>query len=146
MILLYFPLCLSSPHAACNTSSFLHSFCFTSQTLYFLVTVKYSFCTHLQPLLPFPLLLLCCSDGESLRCPSQCCRFIGRDKSSPTVAAVSVHQTCCQSAKQQAALAESINPISVKTNQGPSYIHPPGVNAPSPSCLFQHMLGALYEE
>lgn len=76
----------------------------------------------------------------------RCSRFIVHDKSSPTVAAVSVHQPRWQSAKQQAALAESSNPISIKTNQGLSYVHPPWVKAPSLSCLPQHMLGVLYEE
>lgn len=59
---------------------------------------------------------------------------------------MSVQEPCCQSAKQQAALAESSNPISIKTNQGLSFIHPPWVNAPSNSCLARHMLGVSYEE
>lgn len=46
------------------------------------------------------------------------------EKSSPTLTALSSDQPCCQSAKQQAPLGESSNPISIKTTKVfPVFIH-----------------------
>lgn len=117
---LYSPISFPSP----NTSFFLqtsplHIFPFTS-----------FFTTSLQVLLPFAHLLFCSSKSEmSLRAVD----LQAMINSLPQWPALSVHQPYCQSAKKQAALAESSNPISIKTNQGLSNIHLHWVNVLS--CL-----------
>lgn len=121
----------TSPFLQTPSLPFSHSFILVFQTS----------TSSLQLSIPFSLLFSFYDSyfpalkKTSLRRPFLCSRFICHDKSSLTVAAVSVHQPFCQSAKQQAALAGSSNPISIKTNQGLSYIHPPQINATSLPCF-----------
>lgn len=84
---------------------------------------------------------------KSLTCSSQCRGFIGHDKSASTLTPASVHQACCQLAKQWAALMESSNSISIQTNQGLFYFSYPQVNDPSlSSCPSWQIIGDLFED